>query len=293
MRQVRLPGVTPPEHVVNVASVPHRSPFRYPGGKTWFVPRIRQWLQGLETRPVELIEPFAGGAIVGLTAAFESLAEHVTLVELDDDVAAVWQAIIESDEGEWLARQILLFDVQPDSVEKLLTLEELSLRFRALKTVVRNRINHGGILAPGSGKIKNGENGKGLASRWYPKTLHNRIMAISNIRERFTIVHGDGIEVLRANGTRRNVVFFIDPPYTLAGKRAGRRLYTHSELNHEELFRVASSLAGEFLMTYANTDEVREMSRYFGLEFKQVAMKNTHHARMTELVIGRNLDFFE
>src|SRR5881396_794504 len=69
--------------VINVASVPKRSPFRYPGGKTWLVPRIRQWLLSRPVRPADLIEPFAGGAIVGLTAAFERLAEHVTLVELD------------------------------------------------------------------------------------------------------------------------------------------------------------------------------------------------------------------
>jgi hypothetical protein len=29
---------------VNVASVPQRSPFRYPGGKTWLIPYIRSWL---------------------------------------------------------------------------------------------------------------------------------------------------------------------------------------------------------------------------------------------------------
>ena len=29
---------------VNVASVPQRSPFRYPGGKTWLIPHIRRWL---------------------------------------------------------------------------------------------------------------------------------------------------------------------------------------------------------------------------------------------------------
>ena len=33
--------------IVNVASVPHRSPFRYPGGKTWLAPRVRQWLLSL------------------------------------------------------------------------------------------------------------------------------------------------------------------------------------------------------------------------------------------------------
>ncbi len=73
--------------VVNVASVPQRSPFRYPGGKTWLVPIARKWLSEQPKQPKELIEPFAGGAIIGLTAAFEGLAQHITLVELDEDVA--------------------------------------------------------------------------------------------------------------------------------------------------------------------------------------------------------------
>ena len=33
--------------IVNVASVKHLSPFRYPGGKTWLVPRVREWLATL------------------------------------------------------------------------------------------------------------------------------------------------------------------------------------------------------------------------------------------------------
>ena len=37
--------------IVNVASVPQRSPFRYPGGKTWLVPRLRRWLSSLPSKP--------------------------------------------------------------------------------------------------------------------------------------------------------------------------------------------------------------------------------------------------
>src|SRR5437763_455158 len=80
--------------VVNVASVPQRSPFRYPGGKTWLIPRIRQWLFSRPECPAQLIEPFAGGGIVGLTVAFEELADHVVMVEKDDQVAAVWETIL-------------------------------------------------------------------------------------------------------------------------------------------------------------------------------------------------------
>src|SRR5882724_6439806 len=94
--------------IVNVASVPHRSPFRYPGGKTWLVPRIRRWLRSLPEKPAELVEPFAGGAIVGLTVAFEGLADHVTLVERDPDVAAVWQTVLGED-ALLLADRIIAF----------------------------------------------------------------------------------------------------------------------------------------------------------------------------------------
>ena len=73
----------PKEKPINVASVLQRSPFRYPGGKTWLVSRIRLWLRRRFPEPTELVEPFAAGGIVGLTAAFEGLAKHVTMVELD------------------------------------------------------------------------------------------------------------------------------------------------------------------------------------------------------------------
>src|SRR6266436_534201 len=84
----------PSASVVNVASVPHRSLFRYPGGKTWLVPRVRRWLASLSSRPKEFCEPFAGGGIVGLSVLFENSVDSLTLIELDENVAAVWQTIL-------------------------------------------------------------------------------------------------------------------------------------------------------------------------------------------------------
>ena len=91
----------------------------------------------------------------------------------------------------------------------------------------------------------------------------------------------------------RDTVFFIDPPYTAGGKRAGSRLYTHSEVDHERLFTLCESLCGDFLMTYDNADEVRALADQHGFQTKAVPMKNTHHAEMAELLIGRNLDWVE
>lgn len=278
------------DKIVNVACVPLRSPFRYPGGKTWLVPRIRQWLFSLPSKPNQFIEPFTGGGIVGLTVAFENLANHITLVELDQQIAAVWKTILYGD-GEWLADKIVEFNFSPETVKAELEKTNLSTKEQAFQTVLKNRINRGGILAPGAGKVKHGENGKGLASRWYAETLSKRIRKIVSIRDRFTFIEGDGIEVLKENSHRTDAIFFIDPPYTAGGKSAGSRLYTHFELNHDELFKISSRLAGDFLMTYSNDRDVQSLARKYNLAMKEIAMKNTHHAKMTELLVGRNLDW--
>ena len=291
MIQPTLFDVTPIEHIVNVASVPQRSPFRYPGGKTWLVPRIRQWLHASPSRPALFIEPFAGGGIVSLTVAAERLADHVIMVELDNDVAAVWQTILDPIGNEWLAQNILAFDLTHEHVKTFLACVPTTVRERALQTIVKNRTVHGGILAPGSGLLKRGEDGRGIASRWYPQTLAHRIRALLAYRERLTFIHGDGLATLDAYTDDDRAMFFIDPPYTVAGKgkRAGRRLYLHHTLDHARLFHTACHLQGDFLMTYDDALAVREMAAQQALEAQAVAMKNTHHAKMNELLIGRNL----
>lgn len=201
------------DQIINVASVPQRSPFRYPGGKTWLVPRIRRWLAGLPGKPKKFIELFAGGAIVGLTVTFENLADTVILAERDEQVASVWQTIINTKNGaEWLANRIETFDLTLDSASELFASNSASLREKAFRTIVRNRINRGGILAPGAGVLKQGENGKGILSRWYPETLKKRVLAIAKVKHRIKFIRGDGFQVIRSHSDAADVVFFIDPP---------------------------------------------------------------------------------
>lgn len=279
------------DHVVNVASIPQRSPFRYPGGKTWLVPHVRRWLDSLPRRPALFVEPFAGGGIVSLTVAAEDRSDAVLMVELDADVSAVWQVIIDGD-AEWLAREIASFDLTLENVRLLLAAGDgQDTRSRAFSTIVRNRVLRGGILAPGSGLHKQGENGKGLASRWYPETLRRRILAIAEMRDKIEFRHGDGIATIRELSGRSDVVFFIDPPYTAGGKRAGKRLYVHNEIDHAELFRLAAQAKCDVLMTYDDAPELRRMADEHGFETLSVSMKSTHHARMHELLIGQNLDW--
>ena len=162
--------------VVNVASVPQRSPLRYPGGKTWLVPEIRRWLKSLDSRPQVFIEPFAGGAIASLTAVMDEYVDRAMLCEKDPDISQLWRCIL--DDSERLARLVEVFDATPASVQTVFAESGDSNVDIAFRTLLRNRINRGGILARGASVMNQGENGNGIASRWYPKTLASRIRAI-------------------------------------------------------------------------------------------------------------------
>src|SRR5450759_3330658 len=84
------------------------SPFRYPGGKSGLRSKIIKWLNNLGHRPQPFVAPFAGGASVGLAVAELDLADHVTLVELDQDVAAVWTVILNGS-ADTLANRVRKF----------------------------------------------------------------------------------------------------------------------------------------------------------------------------------------
>ncbi len=270
--------------VVNVASVPKRSPFRYPGGKTWLIPRIRQWLSN---RPsCELIEPFAGGGIVSLTAVMENLVERATMVELDEDIAAVWQTIFHGG-AESLAERILSYPLSVENLREVLATKPHSIEEHAFQTILKNRCFRGGILADGAGLIKNGENGKGINSRWYPETLKKRILEIAKYSDRIMFIAGDGFPVMEASAHREDVAFFIDPPYTVAAKR----LYRYPNVDHERLFDICESVKGDFLLTYDNAEQVRCLAIARGFEMRTISMKNAHHAEQKELLVGRDLSW--
>jgi DNA adenine methylase len=249
-------------------------------------------MQSFAVPPRVLVEPFTGGGIISLTAAFERLADRVVLVELDNQIAAVWETILGGD-AEWLAKRIVSFDLSIESAKAELARKPSSRRDLAFQTILKNRTAHGGILADGAGVIKHGENGKGIHSRWYPQTIAKRITNIALVAERIRFDHGDAFAALSKFKNNERAVFFIDPPYTAGGKRAGSRLYAHNEVDHARLFSVCEQLRGDFLLTYDNADEVRALALRHGFEARPIAMKNTHHAEMTELLIGRNLRWME
>jgi DNA adenine methylase len=264
------------------------SPFRYPGGKSWLKQIVQQWL----TPPVaHLVEAFAGGANVTIAALELNLSSRATLIEIDPDVSAVWSVVFNG-EVEWLSKKIRYFRVNHASVTRELEQSITELRDRAWITLLRNRVSHGGIMARGAGILRRGEDDHGLKSRWYSKTLRDRIKRINAFTSKVTFLQTDALKWLaKAASTEpaESTAYFIDPPYATAGKR----LYTYGQIEHSRLFKLASKLHGKVLMTYENTKEIRCLAKTHGFEVREIDMRSRQHRAKVELLIAKDFSWLK
>lgn len=226
---------------------------------------------------------------MSLTAVMEGLARRAVLTEIDRDVAAFWHSAL--CHAEELCDRVFHFDATRENVEKIAASDPANLLDRGFRTLVLNRTRRSGILAPGASFTRTGENGKGLTSRWYPKTIVRRLRHIDACAERIVFCEGDGMKLLDSMALIEDAVVFVDPPYTAGGKRAGRRLYTHHQLDHARLFETLAESNVDFLMTYDMAPQIVALVREHNFAAVRVAMKNSHHALLRELVITRHAVF--
>ena len=192
--------------------------------------------------------------------------------------------------GDVYKRQIDDFEPTRYNVEQLEHEAPQSVALRGFRTLVLNRTRRGGILAEGASLNRRGENGKGVASRWYPKTITKRIRAISEHRDKIEFRETDGMSMLEqilTESSNRRITVFLDPPYTAGGKRAGRRLYNHNCIDHSHLYSMLKDSGIDFLMTYDESSGIRDLVSRHGFHAVRVMMKNTHHDQVTELIISQ------
>jgi len=233
-----------------------------------------------------LVDPFVGGGSVPLGILGEGLVERIVIGELDPDVSAVWRCVFGPQQDQ-LSRRITEFRMSRENVVRELNRAPRGGVDHAFQVLLKNRTFRGGILAPGASLMKVGENGRGVASRWYPETLVKRLRALASMKSAIDFVEGDAFDMIDRHLGRKDAAFFIDPPYTAGtGKRAGRRLYKLNELDHAALFELLSRASGLVLMTYDECPEVVEMAVRHGFQIERIPMKNTHHQKKYELLIS-------
>jgi DNA adenine methylase len=266
--------------------IPLLSPLRYPGGKNWLRKIALSWLRNLPANPNIFIDPFGGGASVSFAVAHSKTVPRILISELDPDVAALWKTIF-GENWKMLTERIESLLLLRADVKKLLKVETGDEVDKAFRCLLRNRVQHGGVIAPGANLLQNGEANRGIASRWYPETLVDRITKLHEMRHQIEFIECDGMKLINQFRNSRRAAFFVDPPYLADGVGPGRRLYRHSDIVPEDIFQALSRVRGHFLLCYHDAPAIRNLVREFGLRYRTISMRNTHHEDCRELLITK------
>src|ERR1700690_988003 len=83
---------------------PIRSPLRYPGSKRRLAKYVREVLKLNNLRPSLYVEPFVGGASVGLQLLQYNLVDKVIFMDLDPWLASFWKTVFF--DTDWLIQKI-------------------------------------------------------------------------------------------------------------------------------------------------------------------------------------------
>ena len=109
----------------------------------------------------------------------------------------------------------------------------------------------------------------------------DRLAEIGQNSARVVFCEGDGLAVLSAVTGMPRTVVFADPPYTAGGRRGGRRLYNHAQVDP----RAAASC--DFVLTYDPAPEIVALIDEYSFTACRVTAITAYHSWAPELVITR------
>jgi DNA adenine methylase len=224
------------------------SPLRYPGGKGRLAKFVGALLGSQTPRPTRYVEPFAGGAGVGLRLLVDELVDEIVLNDLNSGIAAFWRSVFERPDellakldtcsvttDEWHVQRAIYLAEPDDDID-------LGFAFFFLNRTNRSGIPNGrpigGYEQTGSWKID---------ARFDKNALTERIQALSSYSTRVSIRQTDGIDLIERYLDDPDAIIYADPPYL--GK--GDRLYLNT-LRWDDHLRLAELLraGGRWLITY-------------------------------------------
>jgi len=215
------------------------SPLRYPGGKAKVADYFKQVIKDNLLYDGIYVEPYAGGASVGLSLLLNEYVSKVVINDIDRSIFAFWYSVLNrTDEF------CKLIDETPVTLEtwkKQKKIQKNKYRYGLLKlgfsTFFLNRTNHAGILKAG---VIGGQQQTGkwkIDARYNKTNLIERIKQIALYKDKIELYNMDAVELIKTlrKTLPKKTLFYLDPPYFVKGKDLYLNHYT--EKDHENIMQ--------------------------------------------------------
>ena len=241
------------------------SPLRYPGAKRQLIPLIRSLLVDFSTPPRTLVEPFAGGASVGIQLLADGVIESLVINDLDDWIYSFWY--VAAFDSQWLIEAMWELEINLAQWERMRAWSPTSIRDKALKCLYLNRTSFSGILNSKAGPIggKKQKSKYSIDCRFSRSTIQHRLSQVAALAASGAIhavwnydwkdcISKGLLERPRDSGLP---TFYLDPPFYAKAID----LYRHSfcEEEHLQLASYLQTLNASWILSYDDHPRVRSL----------------------------------
>lgn len=227
------------------------SPLRYPGSKAQIAENI-----AISCNKEAMIEPFCGGASVGLYCLYNKIIKQLYLNDADSGCSLFWR-FLTSHTDEFIDR-IVSTPITMEEREKnkiILECAKSDWKDIGFAFFFLNRVNYSGIITSGPiGGIKQSGKYK-LDCRFNKQTVINKIKKIRHLFPYIQITNDDAITAI--NNIPDNVFVFADPPYFQHGNSLYRTGMTKDDHKRFADFMIHDH--HNALITYDNDEYINSL----------------------------------
>lgn len=253
------------------------SPITWPGGKAKHFDKIKQFL------PKDMkifIEPFCGGASVGLNIIQQQLARIVYFNDLNTDLINFWKNI----------NNINIEKISQISYPNVKTIEELQQKLKELnfndseKFLINNALTFNGNAWGTYTDLRLKQNFNGNKIK--------KVLAIQNLLNNFYLsnetsyyfYNQDYKNIINLFGNDKDIVWYLDPPYFYNKGKP----YQHSKINFQELKTYLLKIKGRWILSIDNSLVIKELFQEFNIyQFEWFYTSTNCHSK--KLKLGKEL----
>ena len=252
------------------------SPLRYPGGKGKIYDKVKKIILENQLENHIYVEPFAGGAAIGLQLIMDGIVSRIIVNDLDKSIYSLWYSILyhtnelidlinktEITIGQWYIQKEI--QKQKDFIRDPLIL--------GFSTLFLNRTNRSGVISGGPiGGYK--QSGEYLINCRFNKiSIIKRIEIISKMRDKIELCNKDACLLLELLNKRKEDFFInMDPPYYNKGKQLYMNFFEPED--HIILKNTIEHSRHPWIITY---DNVIDLSKLYS-DYKQIEFDMNYSA---------------
>lgn len=260
------------------------SPLRYPGGKNKLYPLVKLMINR-NSNDLTYIEPFVGGGGLALALLYNEDVKKIVINDYDKAIYSVWRAILTETD-----KFIDLINKTPITIEEWYHQRSIYLNKNkkyslelGFATFFLNRTNRSGVLKAGP---IGGYSQKGVYKidcRYNKEQLIKKIIDISKNKNKIKLYNYDiRTFIKKIIPLYKDTFIYFDPPYFNKGKELYKNFFNKQD--HEEIAALIKSLNGNWMVTYDNSETIKEIYKEYDIKKYKVIYSLANTGESEELI---------